>query len=111
VDKKEGAFESVVPADMFYTAKESSEPGLGATRNEELIERLRTLYQNADCSRVNHQTRPEGMPSTSVYAHRFGSLIRAYQAVGFTPDRDYRIWRSPLLASAASGESLRRPSA
>lgn len=30
------------------------------------------------------------MPSTSIYAHRFGSLIRAYQAVGFTPDRDYR---------------------
>jgi hypothetical protein len=29
------------------------------------------------------------MPSASAYAHRFGSLIRAYQAVGFTPDRDY----------------------
>jgi hypothetical protein len=32
----------------------------------------------------------EGMPSTSAYIHRFGSLIRAYQTVGFTPDRDYR---------------------
>jgi len=31
----------------------------------------------------------EGMPSTSAYAHRFGSLIRAYQMVGFRPDRDY----------------------
>jgi hypothetical protein len=31
----------------------------------------------------------EGMPSAAAYAHRFGSLIRAYQAVGFTPDRDY----------------------
>ncbi len=30
------------------------------------------------------------MPAASVYAHRFGSLIRAYQMVGFTPDRDYR---------------------
>lgn len=30
------------------------------------------------------------MPSASVYVHRFGSLIRAYQMVGFTPDRDYR---------------------
>jgi len=30
------------------------------------------------------------MPSASVYAHRFGSLIRAYQMVGYTPDRDYR---------------------
>ena len=30
------------------------------------------------------------MPSASVYVHRFGSLIRAYQMVGYTPDRDYR---------------------
>ena len=30
------------------------------------------------------------MPSASAYIHRFGSLIRAYQAVGYTPDRDYR---------------------
>ncbi|MCM2248865.1 hypothetical protein MYF60_28265, partial [Klebsiella pneumoniae] len=26
----------------------------------------------------------------AAYAHRFGSLIRAYQTVGFTPDRDYQ---------------------
>jgi hypothetical protein len=32
----------------------------------------------------------DGMPSTSVYVYRFGSLIRAYQTVGFTPGRDYR---------------------
>lgn len=30
------------------------------------------------------------MPSASAYIHRFGSLISAYQVVGFTPDRDYR---------------------
>lgn len=30
------------------------------------------------------------MPSAATYAHRFGSLIRAYRAVGFTPDRDYQ---------------------
>ena len=31
----------------------------------------------------------EGMSSSSVYSHRFGSLVRAYTLVGFTPDRDY----------------------
>lgn len=30
------------------------------------------------------------MPSSSVYTYRFGSQIRAYQVVGFTPARDYR---------------------
>ncbi len=29
------------------------------------------------------------MPPSSIYAYRFGSLLRAYQLVGFTPERDY----------------------
>jgi hypothetical protein len=29
-------------------------------------------------------------PSSSVYQNRFGSLLRAYELVRFTPDRDYR---------------------
>jgi DNA invertase Pin-like site-specific DNA recombinase len=32
----------------------------------------------------------EDAPSSSVYRHRFGSLLRAYTLVGFIPDRDYR---------------------
>lgn len=30
------------------------------------------------------------MPSSSIYGSRFGSLLRAYKLVGYTPDRDYR---------------------
>ena len=29
------------------------------------------------------------MPSTASYRHRFGSLMRAYELVGYTPDRDF----------------------
>lgn len=32
----------------------------------------------------------ETLPSSSAYRTRFGSLLRAYQLVGFKPDRDYR---------------------
>lgn len=32
----------------------------------------------------------DDMPSSSIYRSRFGSLLRAYQLVGYTPDRDYR---------------------
>jgi len=31
-----------------------------------------------------------GMPPQGAYRRRFGSLIRAYRLVGFTPNRDYR---------------------
>lgn len=32
----------------------------------------------------------EGTPSSSAYRSRFGSLLKAYQLVGFSPDRDHR---------------------
>lgn len=88
--KKEGAFESVVPADMFYTAQGIIRARARRYTDEELIARLRALYQNRGLLSGLIINETEGMPSTSVYVHRFGSLIRAYQAVGFTPDRDYR---------------------
>lgn len=30
------------------------------------------------------------MPSSSTFRHRFGSLLRAYELVGYSPGRDYR---------------------
>lgn len=32
----------------------------------------------------------DGLPSSSAYSARFGSLLRAYSLVGYTPDRDYK---------------------
>jgi DNA invertase Pin-like site-specific DNA recombinase len=88
--KKEGAFEAIVPAEMFYTAQGIMRARARRYTDEELIERLRSLYQNRGFLSGLIIDETEGMPSTSVYVHRFGSLIRAYQTVGFTPDRDYR---------------------
>ncbi len=88
--KKVGAFESIVPSDVFYTAQGILRARAHRYTNEELIERLRTLYQNRGFLSGLVIDETEGMPSTSVYSHRFGSLVRAYEMVGFTPDRDYR---------------------
>ncbi len=88
--KKEGAFESIVPPDVFYTAQGIIRARAYRYSNEGLIERLRNLYQNRGFLSGLIIDETEGMPSTSIYSHRFGSLVRAYQMVGFTPDRDYR---------------------
>jgi hypothetical protein len=32
----------------------------------------------------------EGCPSSSAYQHRFGSLLRCYSLIGYTPARDYQ---------------------
>jgi len=88
--RKDGAFEGIVPADLFYTAQGIIRARARRYTDEELIERLRGLYRNRGFLSGLVINESEGMPSSSVYALRFGSLIRAYQLVGYTPDRDYR---------------------
>ncbi len=34
-------------------------------------------------------TETDEMPSPAGYRHRFGSLVRAYELIGYTPDRGY----------------------
>ncbi len=88
--KKEGAFEGIVPPDLFYTAQGILRARTHRYSDEELIEKLRNLYQRRGYLSGLIIDESEGMPSAAAYAHRFGSLVRAYQAVGFTPDRDYQ---------------------
>lgn len=88
--KKVAAFESIVAADIFYTAQGIARARAYRYTDNELIERLRSLYQQRGLLSGLIIDEAEGMPSSSIYAHRFGSLIRAYKIVGFTPDRDYR---------------------
>ncbi|MFP3569855.1 recombinase family protein [Paraburkholderia sp. SIMBA_030] len=88
--RKEGAFQSIVPSEAFYTAQGIMRARARRYSNEELIERLRNLYRNRGFLSGLVIDETDGMPSSSVYMYRFGSLIRAYQTVGFTPGRDYR---------------------
>jgi len=88
--RKDGAFESIVPPELFYTAQGILRARAHRYSDEELIERLRNLYQRHGYLSGLIIDEAEGMPSAAAYAHRFGNLIRAYQKVGFTPDRDYQ---------------------
>lgn len=88
--RKDGAFQSIVPSETFYTAQGIMRARARRYSNEELIDRLRNLYRNRGYLSGVVIDETEGMPSTSVYVYRFGSLIRAYKTVGFTSGRDYR---------------------
>ncbi len=88
--KKEGAFEGIELPELFYTTQGILRERAHRFTDEELIERLRTLYQRHGYLSGLIIDEAEGMPSSAAYAHRFGSLIHAYQTVGFTPDRDYQ---------------------
>lgn len=88
--RKDGAFEGIVPAEVFYTAQGILRARSRRFSDEELLEKLKGLYQRRGLLSGLIIDECEGMPSAAAYAHRFGSLIRAYKAVGFTPDRDYQ---------------------
>ncbi|WP_434108151.1 recombinase family protein [Paraburkholderia caffeinilytica] len=88
--RKDASFPAIVSSELFYTAQGIIRARARRYTSEDLIERLRTLYRSRGYLSGIVIDETEGMPSSSVYAYRFGSLIRAYQTVGFTPDRDYR---------------------
>ncbi|MBN3812873.1 MULTISPECIES: recombinase family protein [Paraburkholderia] len=88
--RKDGAFPPVVEREVFYTAQGILRARARRYTDHDLIERLRALYRAKGFLSGFVIDEADGMPSSSVYAYRFGSLIRAYQAVGFTPDRDYQ---------------------
>jgi DNA invertase Pin-like site-specific DNA recombinase len=88
--RKNGAFVAVVTAEVFYTAQGIIRARAHRFSDQELLEKLRGLYQRRGFLSGLVIDEAEDMPSAAAYIHRFGSLIRAYQAVGFTPDRDYQ---------------------
>lgn len=88
--RKEDAFAPIVAKEDFYTAQGIIRARSRRYTDEELIARLRSLYQSRQALSGLIINSTEGMPSSSVYAHRFGSLVRAYQLVGYLPSRDFQ---------------------
>jgi len=88
--RKEGAFEALIDKETFYTAQGIIRARFRRFTDEELLERLRSLYQQKGYLSGIVINESEGMPPASAYACRFGSLVRAYSLVGFQPLRDYR---------------------
>jgi DNA invertase Pin-like site-specific DNA recombinase len=84
-----GAFEPIVPADLFDAAQNIIIERSKKLTDEELLDRLRALLAQKGHLSGLLIDETEGLPSSSVYKSRFNSLVRAYHLIGYTPDRDY----------------------
>ena len=84
------AFEAVVEPQAFFTAQGMIRERNRRFSDEEMLDRLEHLLTRHGCLSGLIIDEAEHMPSSGAYAGRFGSLIRAYHLVGFTPPRDYR---------------------
>lgn len=84
------AFEPVVDAGLFAAATEIIAARSYRFTNEEMLERLAALLNQTGWLSALVIDERENMPASSAYRHRFGSLLRAYDLVGFSTGRDYR---------------------
>jgi hypothetical protein len=84
-----GAFESIVDRSLFAAAQVIIERRSQKLTDEEMLEALRVLFEQRGHLSGLIIDEPETVPSSATYQHRFGSLLRAYQLVGYSPDRDY----------------------
>jgi DNA invertase Pin-like site-specific DNA recombinase len=86
----DGAFDAIVEPDFFEAAQRIIHDRSRRFTDQELLDRLASLLNQKGWLSGLVIDEVEDMPSSSAFRHRFGSLMRAYQLVGYSPSRDYR---------------------
>jgi len=88
--RKDGAFEGIVPLADFFAVQQILAVRATQYTDEDLLERLRRLYQNlGTLSSIVINQAPD-LPGAAALSKRFGGLGRIYELIGFRPERDLR---------------------
>ncbi len=88
--RAESAFEAIVDAGLFAAAGVIIARRSKRLSDEEMLDGLRAALEAQGFLSGLVINEAATLPSSGAYQSRFGSLLRAYKLVGFTPDRDYR---------------------
>lgn len=83
-----GAFPGIIDASLFARAQEIILARSRRFTDEEMLGALKDLLSRSGRLSGVLIDEQEGFPSVAAIQHRFGSLIRAYRLIGYTPDRD-----------------------
>ena len=87
--RAEGVFPAIIDKETFLIAKGMIKARCVRYDNEKLLEMLRNLFKKYGKVSGILIDEADEMPSSAVYYNRFGSLIRAYTLIGYTPKVDY----------------------
>lgn len=88
--RKDNAFTPIVDKEKFYAVQNLIRERNRKFSNDELLEMLKGLYREKGKLSALIIDETDNIPPSSLYRTRFGGLLRAYQLVGYTPDRDLR---------------------
>ncbi|MDZ4253394.1 MAG: recombinase family protein [Sulfuritalea sp.] len=86
--RKEAAFEGIVPPEIFWAAQQVLNARATKYTDEELLERLRLVYQKRGRLSSFIIDQSPDLPGYDAVTRRFGSLARAYDLIGFRPKAD-----------------------
>ena len=95
--RAQGAFEGIVDPDLFAAANAIISARSSKLTDDEMLEGLKEVFEAQGFLSGLVIDEADALPSSSAYRTRFGSLLRAYQLVGFKPDRDYRYCLAPCV--------------
>lgn len=85
----EGAFPSVVNPTLFEAVRHIIHERNRRFSDQQMLDHLSTLLKARGWLSGVVIDEYDGMPSSSAYRTRFGSLLKAYRLVGYWPARDY----------------------
>lgn len=88
--RRDGAFAPIIDPTLFFTARGIIIERARRYTNEEMLAKLKAVLDQHGTLSAALIDNTDGMPGSSSYQSRFGSLVKAYQAIGYVPDRDYR---------------------
>jgi hypothetical protein len=84
-----GVFEGVVEPELFWRAREIILARSQKLTDEEMLEKLRTLLKQHGRISGILIDEAEGLPSSTAFRHRFGTLVSAYRLIGYDPGIDF----------------------
>ncbi len=87
--RKDNAFQPIVPMVQFLKVQEIIASRSNHLDDEQMLRLLKQTLEKHGALSGLVIDEDDAVPSSSAYRTRFGSLLRAYSLVGFTPKRDY----------------------
>ena len=88
--RRDDAFTPVISVEQFREALEIVQKRSQNLTDEQFLDRLRFLLTRFGTISGILIDEADDVPSSAAYRHRFGSLLRAYALIGYTPGRDFR---------------------
>lgn len=88
--RSDGAFAAIVPVELFDQAQAIIRARSDRLSDDQMLELLGQILDLRGSLSGLIIDEVDDCPSSSAFRSRFGSLLRAYALVGFSPDHDYR---------------------